>query len=120
GNLNAHGNITLVTSNASINLQAEGWIEWGTDTKLARTIATRGFSGTPGLATQNGSGALGVHLTSGLQVDVIDSATGGGIYFFDKITTSTTYPFETQNNTLDDGSGNIKAANRVGMLPNIG
>lgn len=46
GNLFALGNITLETSNASIALQAGGWIQWGSPSaKLAMTNATRGFSG---------------------------------------------------------------------------
>jgi hypothetical protein len=82
---NVHGNLALDTSNGSISLQAGGWLQWGTSAKLAMTNATRGFSGSTGLATQNGSGDLGVHLTSGLQVDHVDSATGGGISLFDDL-----------------------------------
>jgi hypothetical protein len=89
GNLTVHGDVygslTLATSNGSINLQVGGWLQWGTSAKLAMTNATRGFSGSTGLATQNGSGDLGIHLTSGLQVDHVDSATGSGIYLFDDL-----------------------------------
>jgi hypothetical protein len=45
--------------------------------------------------------------------DHINSASGSGIYFFDKIATSSTYPLKTSNNTLDDGSGNMKIGGSI-------
>jgi hypothetical protein len=113
GNLNS--NLTFALPNGSIGLQVGGWINWGTSAKLAMTNANRGFSGSTAVATQNGLGALGVHMTSGLQVDFIDSATGAGIQLFDKIQATTTYPLKTQNNTLDDGSGKANFTNLIQM-----
>jgi len=50
---------------------------------------------------------LGVLDLSMLFVDHINSASGNGITFFDKVATSSTYPFKTSNNTLDDGQGDM-------------
>jgi hypothetical protein len=64
-------------------------------------------SGSGVTAILNSAGGLGTLDTSILFSDFINSATGsGGITFLDKVFATSTYPFKTQNNTLDDGSGN--------------
>jgi len=94
GNVTANTNLILSASNGSVQLQTGGWIQWGTnDTKIGRNIATRAFSGTPaveiwGWNPQSSSYEAGVLITSGLQVDHIDSATGSGITVFDNVNLS--------------------------------
>jgi hypothetical protein len=94
GNVTADTNLILSASNGSVQLQTSGWIQWGTnDTKIGRNTATRAFSGTPaveiwGWNPQSSSYEAGVLITSGLQVDHIDSATGAGITVFDNINLS--------------------------------
>jgi hypothetical protein len=104
-NLTARGNLTLSTLG--------GWLQWGTnDTKISRTTATRGFSGSPAVEIWGWVGSptnayqAGSLITSNLQVDHIDSASDQGIYFFNQIQATAAHQLKTQNNTLDDGSGN--------------
>lgn len=119
GNLTAHGDLTLAGSAGSIYLQIDGRLQWGavSSARLAMVNATRGFQGYMGLATQDGQSNLGIHLMSGLQVDHVDSATGGGIYLFDDLRLwGATAGHKLYDATNDSGSsGEVLTVNASGL-----